>query len=199
MLTRTWPRSHSRAFAVPSVCFGHARHPGVPNADDNGRVSDTGNNTYGRLTVLRDMGVDRFGKRLVECECECGTVKTFRLADLKAGRTRSCGCLRRARRSRLNRKHGDSTPDSDYFALYQVWVSMRRRHHIRKYVDTGIPIGVCPEWDDWLTFKEWALSHGYRRGLYITRFDKDKPFSPDNCKWVEEGEWLFIDGRLLHR
>lgn len=51
---------------------------------------------FGRFIILRDVE-SKNGKRQVECECECGTIKTVRLSDLKAGKVQSCGCLRNER------------------------------------------------------------------------------------------------------
>ena len=44
----------------------------------------------GRLKVLS------VGPRCL-CECECGTVKEFDYHNLRTGRTKSCGCFRKAR------------------------------------------------------------------------------------------------------
>jgi hypothetical protein len=56
--------------------------------DETGRA-------YGRLTVLyRNRSVP---VRSIEwwCRCECGTLVSKRIAMLRAGRTKSCGCLKR--------------------------------------------------------------------------------------------------------
>jgi len=45
---------------------------------------------YGRLTII-DCKRDKKGKVL--CLCECGTEKRISIYDLKAGKTKSCGCI----------------------------------------------------------------------------------------------------------
>lgn len=37
------------------------------------------------------------------CQCDCGTSRTVRIAHLRAGSVRSCGCLRRERMSAMRR------------------------------------------------------------------------------------------------
>lgn len=64
----------------------------------------------------------------------------------------------------------------------------------------GRGITVCDEWlnpqrvgqhqqtKGWLSFMNWALSHGYQDGLTIDRIDVGKGYSPDNCRWVTRKE-----------
>lgn len=56
---------------------------------------------YGKLTILADAGMYRYpggngGRRLVVAKCDCGEKKTIRLDRIRAGKTVSCGCHRRA-------------------------------------------------------------------------------------------------------
>jgi hypothetical protein len=49
---------------------------------------------FGRLTVKKDTGLFHNGKRILECECSCGSVHVLVREDhLLSGATRSCGCL----------------------------------------------------------------------------------------------------------
>ena len=50
---------------------------------------------FGRLTVLRRIGTDRFNMSKLECECECGNHVTVRISALTSLNTRSCGCLKK--------------------------------------------------------------------------------------------------------
>lgn len=72
---------------------GCYKNSGVYN--QNRRQDFTGAK-FGRFTILRD-AESKNGKRYVECQCDCGTVKIIRLSDLKAGKVQSCGCLRNER------------------------------------------------------------------------------------------------------
>ncbi len=49
---------------------------------------------FGMLTVLR-RGESRKGRACWICVCDCGNTCEVRAAQLKSGKTRSCGCLRR--------------------------------------------------------------------------------------------------------
>ncbi|MGS1095841.1 hypothetical protein ACVCNR_14785 [Aquamicrobium terrae] len=50
---------------------------------------------FGRLVVLAREGRSRSGKLLWRCICDCGTEKVVFGANLRNGKTKSCGCIRR--------------------------------------------------------------------------------------------------------
>lgn len=75
--------------------------------------------------------------------------------------------------------------------LYEVWKSMKRRCYnnccddYENYHDRGI--AICDEWlNNSVTFFDWALNNGYKKGLSIDRIDSNKGYSPDNCRWVDQ-------------
>ena len=115
----------------------------------------------------RDLAGQRFGKlvavKRVEggsskwlCHCDCGNEKVVYGTNLVNGATKSCGCNRII--------HSDTGSK-----LYKVYRQMAHK-------------GVCQEWEDYLTFKDWAMMNGYEAGVKIMRLDVEKPFSPENCE-----------------
>ena len=49
----------------------------------------------------------------------------------------------------------------------------------------GKGIHVCPEWDSFQVFYDWAVSHGWKQGLSIDRIDNSLDYCPENCRFVE--------------
>ena len=57
-------------------------------------VEDLTGRRFGRLTVIRRAETKNYRTRWV-CRCDCGQEKTVTSRDLKSGKVKSCGCLRR--------------------------------------------------------------------------------------------------------
>lgn len=68
----------------------------------------------------------------------------------------------------------------------------------------GRGIKMCDEWlNNYQSFEEWCLSHGFQEELAIDRINNDGDYSPDNCRFVTLKEnnqkrnttrWYTIDG-----
>jgi hypothetical protein len=57
------------------------------------RIKDLTNQIFGRLTVLRYIGNDKYNTAIWECRCECGVIKNINGGALRSGMTKSCRCL----------------------------------------------------------------------------------------------------------
>lgn len=129
--------------------------------------------------------VERINGQKWKMRCSCGN---FFIAQpsCSSGMCPSCG----QEVGRIKRiKHGEAPmKGKNSTRLYRIWDCMRSRCNNKR--DTGYKnyggrgIKVCPEWKDYLIFKEWALANGYDEKLTIDRINVDGDYEPSNCRWV---------------
>ena len=148
---------------------------------------------YGGFVILEHVVVfddPVWGKyyNYTRCRCDCGNV--VKVIDKRlvtkgvSKRCRECTALERK-----------SLPVDEFRLLYKIWERMVWRCHrvmpghkdYRNYRGRGIT--VCDEWrNSHITFRDWALSHGYAKGLSIDRIDVDGNYCPENCRWITMAE-----------
>lgn len=78
----------------------------------NRTLIDLTGRTFGRLKVIEraaDNGVYSRSRPRWLCECECGNKAVVLGANLRAGMTKSCGCLRRETSAANGRRRKGST------------------------------------------------------------------------------------------
>lgn len=159
--------------------------------------SNLSNLRFGRL-----LAVDCFTKRNARgvskvwwnCVCDCGRRKAIKREALASGRTQSCGCLalELMKSNQYNFRHGEAGRDrrNNLPRLYRIWQAMRSRCRSATnpsyYYYGSRGIEVCPEWNDYLAFRQWAGRSGYSNELSIDRINPDGNYEPGNCRWANQ-------------
>ena len=146
-------------------------------------IKDIAGQRFGRWIVLSYVGNSKW-----LCKCDCGTERVVNGGHLKAGNTKSCGCLKSELSIQRFTVHGHTSVVGGkryYSPTYQSWRGMidrckstSARH--KDYFDRGIT--VC---DRWKQFENFLSDMGERPvGLTIERKNNDKGYEPGNCCWA---------------
>lgn len=123
----------------------------------------------------------KFGYVLWEAVCLCGNKVITNTSNFKRG-SRCWACAVKVR-GLTHKTHGESNSP-----LHKTWMRMRCRCNnpnataYRHYGGKGVR--VCDEWNGFVGFRDWALSHGYRPSLSIERINPDGNYEPANCEWI---------------
>lgn len=142
------------------------------------------------MIFVKDLGVrakqGARGYMWAEFECpECG-IHIERMKHQGKTQTSCPTCARVAQKAKVT-THGDR-----YSRLYRTWINMRARcnnPNEPKYpLYGGRGITVCEEWEDYPTFKDWALANGYTDELTIDRVKVNQNYTPENCVFITNKE-----------
>ena len=64
---------------------------------------------FGKLTAIKRAGKDKNGRIMWLCKCDCGNLINVSTTDLRAGRRKSCGCLKKERHNLVGQRFGKLT------------------------------------------------------------------------------------------
>lgn len=148
-------------------------------------LTDMVGSIFGRLQVV-DVYRSKGGRIKCKCVCSCGSSSEVSASDLRGGKTKSCGCLRKDNMT----KHGMCKT-----RFYSIWSNIinRCKHESSpnyKYYG-GRGITVCNEWLTFENFKDdlfesynaHVLKHG-EKNTTIDRIDVDGNYELGNVTWA---------------
>lgn len=125
--------------------------------------SDLVGKRFGTLVAVKDVGRDKRGARLWECDCDCGKTIRTRGASLISGNTTSCGCT--------------SRPDltGKRFGRLTVIELLKIEGHKQLWkcqCDCG----------NFITRPTWVLAAGHTTSCGC--FDKERRIGKSNPRWL---------------
>lgn len=144
------------------------------------KLIDLTGRIFGRWHVLC-RGENFGGRPGWACACDCGAVRTVRGADLRSGKSVSCGCYFRECVKHRFVTHGKSRTTE-----HRIWQNLKDRclnpknPAYKNYGGRGI--SVCKRW---MKFENFYADMGARpKGLTLERINNDDGYKPSNCCWA---------------
>lgn len=141
---------------------------------------------FGRLTVIKFHGIDKYKHSEWLCQCWCGKVCVVKGCGI--GRSsNSCGCLKSDWTASKNFQHGQCERKNTT-SEYRIWSGMKKRcsnpksKSFHNYGGRGIK--VCQRWLD--SFESFFKDVGPRpAGKSLDRWPlKNGDYEPSNVRWA---------------
>jgi hypothetical protein len=157
---------------------------------------------FGRLVVRELVRIPKGNHpthtvKAARCRCDDGNEIVVPLQQLRRGKAKSCGCLRRETAAATGRRTATTHGMRDH-SLFETWHGMVARCHNPKadnYLNYGARgIQVCPEWRDPVTGPQAfiayveKLPHYGEPGRTLDRVNNDRGYAPGNVQWSTRAE-----------
>lgn len=145
---------------------------------------------FGRLVVQGRAPTEPGCDLRWECICDCGGTKTTVRGSLRAGHTRSCGCLQ-VEAGKKTKTHGHGRNplyNGKMSPTYRSWASMKDRCRRKNGPDFhnygGRGITVCDRWRG--SFENFLADMGERpsQAHTLDRKEVNGNYEPSNCRWA---------------
>lgn len=145
---------------------------------------------FGRLEVIAPAEKALSGHRRWLCRCECGSERIVHQTSLRAGTTKSCGCLHTEDLIRRNTIHGHKK-NGIISPEYTLWLNIKQRCFNPKNKDYAIYGGrgivLCDAWRD--DFTAFLAGVGPKpicdKRMSLDRINSDLGYEPGNVRWVD--------------
>ena len=153
-----------------------------------GKIKNLENVRFGTWTATNTI-VQKEGRALRICNCDCGTIGEVLTSNLTRGLSTGCDTCRIQKMKTMD---GDSKNHSEFSGLYNTHSNMMSRCYCstdKSYMYYGAKsVIVIKEWHQYKDFKTWALTSGWKKGLVLSRNEDLGNYEPSNVKWKTRSE-----------